>query len=105
MARSMAKLPRIEPNDLADLIAMGKDLVIVDVRAALTQQSLVERIPGARHIELAGIETVSVDGWPPHAQIIAYCACPNDASALKAAHLLSKRRLVISVLNGGIDGW
>lgn len=105
MARSMAKLPRIEPNDLANLIAMGKDLVIVDVRAALTQQSLAERIPGARHIELAGIETVAVDEWPPHAQIIAYCACPNDASALKAAHLLTKRGLVISVLNGGMDGW
>lgn len=105
VARSMANLPRVQPNDLADLIALGGDLVIVDVRAALTQQSLVERIPGARHIDLAGIETVAVDGWPQNAKIIAYCACPNDASALKAAHLLGKRGLVVSVLNGGIDGW
>ena len=105
VARSVANLPRIQPNELADLIAQGEDLVIVDVRAAVTQESLDERIPGAHHIELADIETISVDAWPQNAKIITYCACPNDASALKAAYLLAKRGLVVSVLSGGIDAW
>jgi len=103
--RLVAKLPRIQPNELADLIVHGEDMVIVDVRAAVTQESLEERIPGAHHIELADIETVSIDGWPQKARIVTYCACPNDASALKAAYLLTKRGLVVSVLSGGIDGW
>jgi membrane protein DedA with SNARE-associated domain/rhodanese-related sulfurtransferase len=105
VARSVANLPRIQPNELADLIAQGEDMVIVDVRAAITQESLEERIPGAHHIELADIETVSIDGWLQKAKIITYCACPNDASALRAAYLLTKRGLVVSVLSGGIDGW
>jgi membrane protein DedA with SNARE-associated domain/rhodanese-related sulfurtransferase len=105
VARSMAKLPRIEPRGLADLIALGDDLVILDVRAALTPSSLLKRIPGARHIDLADLDSVSFDGWPPSAPVIVYCACPNDVSALKAAHLLTKRGRVVSVLRGGFNGW
>ncbi len=105
VARSVASLPRVQPNELADLIAQGDDMVIVDVRAAVTQESLEERIPGAHHIELADIETVSIDEWQKKATIITYCGCPNDASALKAAYLLAKRGLVVNVLSGGIDGW
>lgn len=105
VARSVANLPRVHPNELADLIAQGEELVIVDVRAVLTQPSLEGRIPGARHIELANLETFATDGWPQEAKIITYCSCPNDASALKAAHLLTKRGLVVSVLSGGIEGW
>ncbi|WP_025916544.1 VTT domain-containing protein [Herminiimonas sp. CN] len=105
VARLVANLPMVQPDELADLIAKGEDLVIVDVRASLNQLSLDERIPGARHIELASIETISIDGWPQKAKIITYCSCPNDASALKAAYLLTKRGLVVSVLNGGIEGW
>ena len=105
VARIMAKLPRVLPNELANLIAVGGDLVIVDVRTTLPQDLMGGRIPGALHVELAAIESVTVDGWAPKARIIAYCACPNDASALKAAHLLAKRGLVVSVLKGGIDGW
>jgi rhodanese-related sulfurtransferase len=104
-ARLMASLPRVHPHELAELIATGRDLVIVDVRAALGQQSLDQGIPGARHIDLGTMETVAIDSWPANAHVIAYCACPNDASALKAAHLLAKRGLVVSVLKGGFDGW
>lgn len=46
VARLTANLPRVQPDELADLIAQGKDMVIVDVRAAVTQLSLDERIPG-----------------------------------------------------------
>ncbi|CAM3656370.1 hypothetical protein POHY109586_18545 [Polaromonas hydrogenivorans] len=36
---------------------------------------------------------------------IPYCACPNDASAVKAAQSLHKRGRKAHVLNGGIEGW
>jgi len=105
IARAMGRLPRVRPDELAELMAQDVELVIVDVRAAALQSDVVERIPGARPIELATIESVPIDDWPQGAQIITYCSCPNDVSARRAAHLLVKRGLSVRVLSGGIDGW
>lgn len=106
-ARALARLPRVQPQELADLLAQGADVVIVDVRAAVIgpQSPLDGRIPGARHIELAAIETVALHDWPADAITVTYCACPNDASAAKAAATLAKRGLDVRVLHGGFTGW
>lgn len=104
-ARALARLPRVQPAELADLIARGAALVIVDVRAAALHDAHGERIPGARHIELAGIAQASTDDWPETAEIVTYCACPNDVSALQAAQLLNQRGFRVRALAGGIDGW
>ena len=104
-ARALARLPRVQPAELADLIAQGAALVIVDVRAAAMHDAHGERIPGARHIELATIAQASTDDWPDAAEIVTYCACPNDVSALQAAHLLKQRGFRVRALAGGIDGW
>jgi membrane protein DedA with SNARE-associated domain/rhodanese-related sulfurtransferase len=105
LSRAMKRLPRVRPDELAALIAEGVALVIVDVRATAIAPAIDQRLPGARHVELATIASVSLDDWPQGAEIITYCACPNDVSALKAAHLLTKRGLSVRVLRGGIDGW
>jgi membrane protein DedA with SNARE-associated domain/rhodanese-related sulfurtransferase len=105
IARAMKRLPRVRPDELAQLIAQGGELVIVDVRTATLQLATDKRIPGARHIELATMASVPLDDWPAGAQIITYCSCPNDVSALKAAHLLAKRGFSVRVLRGGIDSW
>ncbi|HEY3432863.1 MAG TPA: VTT domain-containing protein [Rhodocyclaceae bacterium] len=105
LAQVMDSLPRVHPEELADLMAEGNCIVLIDVRAAGVQLPLEARIPGARHIELPTIETVAIDDWPLEAKIITYCACPHDASAAKAAHLLSKRGRRTHVLKGGIDAW
>ena len=105
VARFLANVPRLAPGELSELIERGEDLVILDVRAAVMQSAMDQYVPGAHHIELADIEAIAFDAWSPHARIITYCACPNDASALKAAHHLIKRGRSVSVLRGGIDGW
>lgn len=107
VARALARLPRVEPQELADLLAQGSEVVIVDVRAAVAgpRSPLDERIPGARHIELAAIDTVALHDWPTHVLTVTYCACPNDASAVKAAEKLAKRGLNVRVLHGGYSGW
>ncbi|MET0963408.1 MAG: VTT domain-containing protein [Noviherbaspirillum sp.] len=105
VSRIMRLMPRVRPDELAELIERGAELLIVDVRSAPLPSDLGERIPGARHIELATIESVVIDDWPKGAQVITYCSCPNDVSALKAAHLLAKRGLNVCVLVGGIEGW
>lgn len=104
-ARSHARMARVRPDELAEMIRQGIAPVIVDVRAAGPGLPLRERIPGARHIDLATVETVPIADWPADAQIITYCDCPNDASASKAAHLLAKRGLGARVLAGGLGGW
>lgn len=104
-ARSIAMVERISPEDLAAMIGEGVGPVIVDVRAAGPTLPLRDRIPGARHIDLASIELASAADWPEGARIVTYCDCPHDASASRAAHLLAKRGLRARVLAGGLDGW
>lgn len=107
VVRASARLPRVKPEELADMMAQGSAVVIVDVRPAVIgpQSPLDERIPGARHIELATLETVALHDWPADAITVTYCACPNDASAVKAAVELAKRGLNVRVLHGGFTGW
>jgi len=104
-ARLHAAMGRVKPEELAQMLEQGPAPVIVDVRAAGPGLPLRERIPGARHVELATIETIPIDDWPDGARIVTYCDCPNDASASKAAHLLAKRGLAALVLAGGLGGW
>ncbi|MEO8418845.1 MAG: VTT domain-containing protein [Methylophilaceae bacterium] len=105
VARALANVPRVYPDELAKMIDQGSKMVIIDVRLATAELPLIERIPGARHIEVSAIESVSIDDWPDDARIITYCSCPNDVSAVKAALLLSKRGIGAQVLKGGIEGW
>jgi rhodanese-related sulfurtransferase len=78
--------------------------MILDVRSALTQAAS-GRIPGARPVDMTriaeGLEGVSIDG-----EVVVYCACPNEASAVKVAEKLRdlgfKR---VRPLHGGIDAW
>lgn len=104
-ARLHAAVARVAPAELAALIQQGNDPVILDVRAVGPGLPLRKRIPGARHIELANIDSVALTDWPTDAQIVTYCDCPNDASASKAAHLLGQRGLRAGVLAGGLGGW
>lgn len=104
-ARAQARLPRVRPAELAELMAQDSRPLVIDVRAIAPSPALDKRIPGARHIELAAIETIAVDDWPDGVRIVTYCACPNDASAAKAAHLLTRRGFDAHVLHGGIDAW
>ena len=101
---ALARLPRVSPRELFELMASGLGPVIVDVRANL-MDGPITRIPGARHVDLASMETHPLADWPEELEVITYCACPNDASALRAAHMLSRRGRRVRVLLGGIDAW
>jgi rhodanese-related sulfurtransferase len=77
---------------------------LVDVRSALTQAA-TGRIPGALAIDMQKIED-SFKGVPIEGEVVLYCACPNEATAVKVAQKLRKvgyKR--IRPLLGGIDAW
>jgi rhodanese-related sulfurtransferase len=103
--RLHARMPRVRPDELAEMIEQGRELLILDVRTQGPGLPLRERISKARHIDLAAIETVSTTDWADNVPIVIYCDCPNDASATKAAGLLSKRGVGASILSGGMDDW
>lgn len=103
--RLHARMPRVRPDELAEMIEQGRELLILDVRTQGPGLLLRERISKARHIDLAAIETVPPTDWANNVPIVIYCDCPNDASAIEAAGLLSKRGVGASILSGGMDDW
>jgi rhodanese-related sulfurtransferase len=77
---------------------------IVDVRSPMTQ-AVTGRIPGARAIDMQKI-VESFKGVPVDGEVIVYCACPNEATAVKVAQSLRKLGYKrIRPLQGGIDAW
>lgn len=98
------RMDRVTVPELRDLIDAQKVQALVDVRSALTQAA-TGRIPGARTIDMKriieGFKDVPVDG-----EVIVYCACPNEATAVKVAEKLRKVGFKrIRPLAGGIDAW
>lgn len=98
------RMDRVSVGELRTLMDESKVEAIVDVRSPLMQAS-TGRIPGARTIDMKkiaeGFEGVPVDG-----EVIVYCACPNEATAVKVTQPLAKVGFKrIRPLHGGIDAW
>ena len=98
------RMDRVSVDELRTLIDESKVNAIVDVRSPLVQAS-TGRIPGARTIDMQKIAE-SFKGVPVDGEVIVYCACPNEATAVKVAQMLRKAGYKrIRPLNGGIDAW
>ena len=98
------RMDRVSVDELRDLIADNKVNAIVDVRSPLSQKA-TGRIPGARTIDMQKIGE-GFEGVAPEGEVIVYCACPNEATAVKVAQKLIKLGYKrIRPLHGGIDAW
>jgi membrane protein DedA with SNARE-associated domain/rhodanese-related sulfurtransferase len=98
------RMDRVSVDELRDLIDANKASAIVDVRSPLTQAA-TGRIPGARAIDIKNIAK-GFDGVAKDDEVIVYCACPNEATAVKVAQQLRKLGFKrIRPLHGGIDAW
>ncbi len=98
------RMDRVTVDELKTLLDANKVGMILDVRSALTQAAS-GRIPGARPVDMRKIAE-GVAGVPTDGEVIVYCACPNEASAVRVAEKLRdlgfKR---VRPLHGGIDAW
>ena len=98
------RMDRVTVQELRDLINEQRVKALVDVRSPLTQAA-TGRIPGARAVDMKKI----ADGFkdvPADGEVIVYCACPNEATAVKVAEKLKKVGFKrIRPLLGGIDAW
>lgn len=66
------RMARISPEEVSGLIARGESPVILDVRTSRAREADPRRIPGARSLELSGVEA-GVSDLPRDREIILYC--------------------------------
>lgn len=98
------RMDRVTVHELRKLMDEQKVQALVDVRSAL-MQAATGRIPGARAIDMKKIDE-GFKGVPVDGEVIVYCACPNEATAVKVAEKLRKLGFKrIRPLLGGIDAW
>jgi membrane protein DedA with SNARE-associated domain/rhodanese-related sulfurtransferase len=102
---SVLRMARINVEELYELMGSGRAPLIVDVRSATALTLDPRRIPGALHVPLHEVEQHLRD-LPRDREVVAYCTCPNEASAAQVAKLLMNngfRR--VRPLFGGLDAW
>jgi membrane protein DedA with SNARE-associated domain/rhodanese-related sulfurtransferase len=98
------RMDRVTVDELKSMLDADNVGMILDVRSALTQAAS-GRIPGSRPVDMRRIAE-GLAGVPTEGEVIVYCACPNEATAVKVAEKLRdlgfKR---VRPLAGGIDAW
>lgn len=96
---------RITVDELYVMMNRGDDPIVLDVRSRTHRELDGRRIPGARPVDLDNLDRTLAD-IPRDRDVVVYCACPNEASAVKVAMLLRDRGIrSVRPLAGGIDAW
>lgn len=102
---SVLRMARINVDELYKLMGAGEAPLIVDVRSPTALTLDPRRIPGALHVPLLEVEQHLRD-FPRDREIVAYCTCPNEASAAQVAKLLMNSGFrKVRPLYGGLDAW
>ncbi len=102
---SVLRMARINAEELYRMMGEGLAPLILDVRSPTALTLDPRRIPGALHIPLSNVET-HLRELPRDRDIIAYCTCPNEASAAQVAKLLMNNGFKrVRPLHGGLDAW
>jgi membrane protein DedA with SNARE-associated domain/rhodanese-related sulfurtransferase len=93
---------RIEPAELARELAGERPPLVVDIGSRLAHEAR-PHLPGALLLDLGQVPTHE---FPRDRAIVFYCACPNEASAKRAAQMLVNRGYRdVRPLVGGLDRW
>ena len=97
-------MDRLTVAELKSLLTAGEPTTVIDVRSKLSQ-SVTGRIPGAITVDATNMR-VDLLAIEPTSEVVVYCACPNEATAVKVAQALIQRGFRrVRPLAGGIDAW
>ena len=99
-----AAIPHIAPAEL--MAALGSDAppLLLDFRgdAMIAQTGSIDGATPARLDDLPR----AVRHWPKHRHIVTMCACPEDATAVRAARNLTRLGYTsVRPLKGGYESW
>lgn len=102
--KKLSAIPHITPSELLDIMESDTPPLVLDLRGR-TMIGETEPIPGAKVAEqdflLDAVGQLSKDH-----PIVTLCACPEDATAIQAAHRLRKAGyLSVRPLKGGYEAW
>jgi len=96
---------RIGVADLKEMIGRGEAPIVLDVRSRTHRKLDARMIPGALAVNLDDLAPALAQ-IPAGGNVVVYCACPNDATAVKVAMLLRRRGIRhVRPLAGGLDAW
>jgi rhodanese-related sulfurtransferase len=96
---------RIDVNELSEMMSRGEEPLVLDVRSRTHRELDGRRIPGARGVDLDDLEGTLAD-VPRNREVVVYCACPNEVTAVKVAMQLRDRGFRrVRPLTGGVDAW
>jgi membrane protein DedA with SNARE-associated domain/rhodanese-related sulfurtransferase len=97
--------PRIAVTELRELIRRGEAPIVIDVRSSVATMHDARRLPGAISTTLAQLPLTAAE-LPRDREIVLYCNCPNEVSALRGVRILADHGLHRSrALVGGLDAW
>jgi rhodanese-related sulfurtransferase len=96
---------RIEVNELNEMMSRGEEPLVLDVRSRTHRKLDGRRIPGARGVDLDDLEG-TLEEIPRDREVVVYCACPNEVTAVKVAMTLRDRGFQrVRPLVGGVEAW
>lgn len=96
---------RISIDDLKVKLAGGSAVLILDVRSADDWKASATKIKGAIRVPLEEVEK-KMTGWKKTQEVVAYCACSDDAASLSVTASLKKAGFKnVKALWGGWQAW
>jgi membrane protein DedA with SNARE-associated domain/rhodanese-related sulfurtransferase len=99
------RMARISPEELQRLLASGRAPVIVDLRHPLDFLAAPRTLPYAVRIAPNEIAARRAE-LPNNREIVVYCTCPNEATAVAVAKQLRTLGVKhVRPLAGGLAGW
>jgi rhodanese-related sulfurtransferase len=108
--QSPSEIQFITADELKGKLAKNEPVVIIDVRATSGLLDSDNKIKGAIHVKLRRLKSrlsfPPLKDVPRNREVVTYCACPNDESAMRAAQVLSETGFSrVRVLKGGWVTW
>jgi membrane protein DedA with SNARE-associated domain/rhodanese-related sulfurtransferase len=105
IARQIEDIEHVEVAALREALAVGARLMVVDLRSAETRKIDDRAVPGAIGITYGELDDRLAELQAAR-ELVVFCDCPNDETAIAAARLLAKAGLPrVRVLAGGIAAW
>jgi membrane protein DedA with SNARE-associated domain/rhodanese-related sulfurtransferase len=100
----LAAIPHITAAELRTALDADRPPLLLDLRgkAAIASAGPIARATQVQLTDLPG----AISHWPTHDPVVTMCACPGDATAVRAAHTLTKAGyLSVRPLKGGFEAW
>jgi rhodanese-related sulfurtransferase len=106
-------LPTVEfvtAEELKAKLGRNDPVTIIDVRSTDSYVTSNNRIKGSLHLKLRRLRSrlayPPLKNLSPDSEIVAYCACTNDVTSVRAAQILMNAGFrKVKALKGGWNAW